>query len=196
MGFKEGSLMCRLTRKSVLTATILAAGFTPGAGAQVPHRWNADGAIGVGTGKGGEYRDNDRGAARLAITGRVVQRGRLAVYAEAGYDWLGLSIGGTRVCVVASGGGCRPPYPDIAGPSASAGVLLAPTTRLELRAGLGGAAYAVDGTRLGAAIGQLDLAGFPAEHIGWIVGARLVEIPRYRHDRLTMVPVLLGLRVR
>jgi hypothetical protein len=49
---------------------------------------------------------------------------------------------------------------------------------------------------VGAAIGQLDVAAFPAAHLGLILSGRFVAIPRYRHDRLTMVPVLVGLRVR
>ena len=185
-----------LSCRSVLAAATLAGGCSRGVSAQITYPWSADGTIGIGAGKGGEYRNNDGGAARLALTERVVQRGQLAMYVEAGYDWFGLGIGGDAVCVVASGGYCRPLYPSIAGPSASAGVLLTPLTRLEMRAGLGGAAYSVDGTRLGAVIGQLDVAGFPAEHIGWIVGARLAVVPRYRHDRLSMIPVLFGLRLR
>jgi len=37
---------------------------------------------------------------------------------------------------------------------------------------------------------------FPATHLGLILSARLAVIPQYRHERLTVVPVLLGVRVR
>jgi hypothetical protein len=54
----------------------------------------------------------------------------------------------------------------------------------------------VDGTRVGAVVGQLDAAVFPTAHIGLVLGPRFVVIPRYRRDRLTMIPALFGLRVR
>lgn len=65
--------------------------------------------------------------------------------------------------------------------------------------GVGGAAYSVNDTRVGAAVGEFDVAVFLVDHLGVILGARsavIPVIPRYRHDRLTMVPVLFGLRLR
>jgi hypothetical protein len=189
---------CRLT---------LVLGFTLGVGspryasAQAAHRGSSDVTLGGAIVEGGEFFNNGKAAAHLSLADRVLQRGRFAMYAEAAYDWLGrfglLGANPDLVCVgVPPGGGCAPPYPDVTGPSASIGLQYAPFTRVETRIGLGGAAYSVDGTRVGAAVGQLDAAVFPAAHLGLILGARFAVIPRYRHERLTLVPVLFGLRVR
>lgn len=168
---------------------------------QVSSRWSADATVGAATAHGGDFFSVGRAAAHFSVSGRVLQRGRFAAYAEAGYDWYGqYGIVGSDpdgTCIVdRPGAGCEPPFPDVAGPSASIGLLYAPARRVETRLGVGGAACSVDGTRVGAAIGQADAAFFPAAHLGLILGARFVAIPRYRHDRLTMVPVLFGLRVR
>jgi len=171
------------------------------ASAQAEHRWNSDVSIGGAIVEGGKFFNNGKAAARFSVADRVLRRGRFAAYVEATYDWLGRFgvLGGNPdlVCVVdRPGGGCEPSYPDVTGPSASIGLLYTPVARVETRVGVGGAAYSVDGTRVGAAVGQLDAAVFPAAHLGLILGARFAVVPRYRHDRLTMIPVLLGLRVR
>lgn len=188
-------------RSALVLAFTLGVGTSRDVRAQLPDRWSADAAFGAAIVKSGEFFNNSRAAARLSVADRLVQRGRLAIYAEAGYDWLfvyGL-LGGNPdlVCVVrSSGGGCEPPYPDIAGPSASIGLLYAPVTRVETRVGVGGAAYSVNGTRVGAAVGNLDAAVFPSTHVGLTFAARFAVIPAYRHDRLTIIPLLFGLRVR
>lgn len=187
---------CRLTL--VLGFTLAVA--TPrSAGAQVAHRWSSDVAVGGAIVNGGDFFNNGRAAARLSVADRVLQRGRFAAYTEIGYDWFGQFglLGGNPdlVCVGSPGGGCAPPYPGVAGPSASVGLLYA-VTRVETRVGVGGAAYSVDGTRVGAAIGQLDAAVSAATHLGLVLGARCAVIPRYRHDRLTLLPLLIGVRVR
>jgi hypothetical protein len=172
------------------------------ASAQVEHRWSADVTVGGATVNSGEFLNEiGKAVAHLAIANRVLQGGRFTAYAEAGYDWLGkagpIGANSDLVCIVdRPGGGCRPDFPDVTGPSASIGLLYAPFTRVETRVGVGGAAYSVDGTRVGAVVGQLDAAVFPAADFGLILGSRFAVIPRYRHDRLTMVPLLLGLRVR
>lgn len=188
--------MVRWSRFANGLAVTVVLGFAHQGSAQIVHPWSADASIGGGVGKGGEYFNNDRIAAHLGIDERVVRHGKLGVYVGAGYDWLDLEVGGDAICVFSSRGGCRPRYPEIRGPSVSMGVLVAPWTRFESRVGLGGAAYSVDDTRVGAAFGQLDAAIFPVTHVGVTLGTGVVVIPRYRHDRLTMVPVLLGLRVR
>jgi hypothetical protein len=47
-----------------------------------------------------------------------------------------------------------------------------------------------------ALLGQLDGAEFPLEHVGITLGVRPVLLARFRGDRLWVVPVSLGLRVR
>ena len=190
---------CRLT---LVLAFTLSAGSPSHVSAQAEYRWSADGAVGVATvNSGAFFNEAGKAVAHLAIADRVLQRGRVAAYAEAGYDWLGkfflIGANSDLICVVdRPGGGCRADFPNVTGPSASIGLLYAPLTRVETRVGVGGAAYSVAGSRVGAAVGQLDAAVFPAANLGLILGAQFAVIPRYRHDRLTMVPVLLGLRVR
>jgi hypothetical protein len=189
---------CRLTLVVGLT---LGVGSLHDARAQSAHQWSSDVAVGAATVKGGEFFNNGKAAARLSVADVLLRRQRFATYAEVGYDWLGrfglLGANPDLVCVgVSPGGGCAPSYPDVAGPSASIGLRYALSPRFETRVGVGGAAYSVDGTRVGAALGQFDAALFPAAHLGLVLGARFAVIPRYRHDRLTMFPVLLGLRVR
>jgi hypothetical protein len=201
LGLTEISLMFSWYRLKFVLGLTLAVGTSHDASAQVAHRWSADATAGGAIVDGGEFFNNGKAAAHLSLAGRVLQRGRFAMYAEAGYDWLGrfglLGANPDLTCVLnRPGDGCAPPYPDATGPSASIGLVYVPFTRVETRIGLGGAAYSVEGTRVGAALGQLDAAVFPAAHLGLIIGTRFAVVPRYRHDRLTMVPVLLGLRVR
>ena len=118
-----------------------------------------------------------------------------------GYDWLGrfglLGTNPDQQCVVESpGNGCRPLYPDVTGPSSSVVLVYAPTARIETRIGGGSGAYSVEGTRVGAVVGQVDAAVLPTSHVGVVVGVRALVIPRYQHDRLSAFPVLVGLRVR
>ncbi|HEY2375579.1 MAG TPA: hypothetical protein VGH98_06350 [Gemmatimonadaceae bacterium] len=158
--------MVSWSRFSLALAVTIGGGVAHRSSAQTAHLWSADATIGDGTGHGGEYFDDGRIVAHLALGKFLVKRGKLAVYAEAGYEWLGLGAV-YLTCPLNSSGGCRPHYPSIAGPSASTGVLFAPWTRLEARAGVGGAAYSVDGTRVGAVVGQLDAAVFPQPILGW-----------------------------
>lgn len=164
--------------------------------AQAARAVGLEAMAGAGSGHGGEFFDTGFPAAHLGVTVRVRQRGSMAVYGEGGYDWLGLGMGHKAVCIPSSRGGCKPAYPDMAGPTGSLGVLLVPSRRIETRVGVGAAAYSVDGTRVGAVIGQLNAAWFVTPHIGLVVGGRAAVVPGYRHDLLSAIPVLLGLRLR
>jgi len=194
--------MVRWYRLTLVLGCALEVGLPRYVSGQASHGWSADVTVGGATVNSSEFLNEiGKAAAHVAIADRVLQRGRFTAYAEAGYDWLGkfymIGANSDLVCVVdRPSGGCRPDFPDVTGPSASIGLLWAPFTRVEIRVGVGGGAYSVDNTRVGAGIGQLDAGVFPGAHLGLILGARFAVIPRYRHDRLTMVPVLLGLRVR
>ena len=194
--------MFRWCRLALVLGFALGVGLPHYARAQAEHRWNSDVTIGGAIVEGGKFFNNPgKAVAHLSIANRVLQRGRFATYLEAGYDWFGaFGLVGADPDVTCVGdhpaGGCAPPYPNVAGPSASVGLLFAPVPRVETRVGVGGAAYSVDGTRVGAAIGQLDAALVSAAHFGLVLGARFAVIPGYRHDRLTLLPLLIGLRVR
>jgi hypothetical protein len=189
-------IWCRLTL--VLGFTLAFA--SPPASAQATHLWSSDAVVGGAIVTGGDFVNNGRAAAHLSVADRVLQRGRFAAYAEVGYDWFGqfglLGADPDLTCVGSAPGLCVPPYPDVAGPSATVGLLFAPVPRVETRVGMGGAAYSVAGTRVGAATGQLDAAVVSAAHLGLVLGARFAVIPRYRHDRLTLLPLLIGVRMR
>ena len=111
-------------------------------------------------------------------------------------DWISLTMGHKTVCYPSTRGGCIPPYPELAGPEIVVGLMLHPGQKLEIRGGVGGAAYRADGLRVGGALAQLDVALFPARRIGIVGGVRAVVVPRYRKDQLSTFPWLLGLRVR
>jgi hypothetical protein len=182
-------------------------GFTLGfalphyATAQVEHPLSVDGAVGIAHVSSSEFLTVGDAVGHIAIADRVLQRGRFAAYAEASYDWLGqfflIGADPDLTCIgVRPGGGCLPHFPGATGASASIGLLFAPSARVETRVGVGGAAYSIDGTQVGAAVGHFDAALFPSAQLGLFLGAQVTVVPRYRHDRLTMVPVLFGLRAR
>lgn len=192
--------MSRRSRIALALGLGLAGGSTHAAGAQAFYRWSADVTVGGAIVSGGDFFNNGRATAHVSVIDRMVKRGDLAVYLEAGYDWFGvfglLGADPDRTCIVTSSGMCEPPYPEVSGPSASIGLSFAPAKRVETRLGIGGAAYSVNGTAVGAEIGQLDATVVAAAHIGVVFGTRLAVIPRYRHDRLTLVPLLVGIRVQ
>jgi hypothetical protein len=197
LGLTEISLMFR--RLLLVCGFAMAVASRHSASAQVPYQWSSDVAVGGAIVNGGDFVNNGRAAAHLSVADRMLRRERFAMYVEVGYDWLGrfglLGADPDGTCVVTTPGVCAPPYPDVAGPSASVGLLFAPIPRVETRVGVGGAAYSVDGTRIGAAVGQLDAAVVSAAHLALVLDARFAVIPRYRHDRLTLLPLLIGIRL-
>lgn len=156
-----------------------------------------DAALGGGFGKGGEFFDRQIAGARFGVGIRTLRSSHFGLFAEGSMDWLAWSMGHYAVCYRNPRGGCLDPYPEFSGPTLVAGVVAArPDGRFEARAGLGGAAYgAAEGPRVGAAIGQLDAAAFPLRHVGLVLGARWIVIPRYRGDRLSVVPWMFGVRI-
>jgi len=157
-----------------------------------------DAAVGSGRGKGGEFVDRQLVGARLGVSVRRWQTSRWGVFIEGSMDGLDLTTGHKLSCLLNSRGGCVPWFPDFAGPTLVGGLAFARADRrFELRTGLGGASYtAADGPRIGAFVGQIDAAAFPVTHVGLVFGARWVAIPRYRGDRLGVLPWTLGLRIR
>jgi len=157
----------------------------------------AEATIGGGSGKGGEFKDRELINARVGIGVRHWRTPRLGTFAELSMDWLGVGMGHHLVCVTNPRGGCLGNYPELAGPTVVVGIVGRRSDgRFEMRAGVGGGAYAADGPRVGAAVTQLDAAVFPITRVGLIVGARWVVIPRYRGDRLSVLPWSIGLRFR
>jgi hypothetical protein len=89
---------CRLTLVLAFTFGI---GSPRYASAQGEHRWSADVTVGGASLNSAEYLNEiGKAAAHLAVADRVLQQGRFAAYAEAGYDWLGkfFLLGGNPIC--------------------------------------------------------------------------------------------------
>ena len=157
-----------------------------------------DATIGGGTGHGGEFYDRGIVGGRVAVSIRIAGSAgaRVLPYGEIAMDWLAITMGHDALCVISPRGGCMQPFPELSGPSLSVGLLNRPKHWVELRGGLGTAAYTAEGTRVGAVSGSVDTALFPTDHIGVVVGTRLIVVPRYRRDRLWTNPWALGVRVR
>lgn len=164
--------------------------------AQRPVAIAIDATVGGSQGHGGEFWDRGLAGARLALTVRDGGTRTLVPYGEAAMDWLSITMGHDLLCVPSSRGGCMDPYPRLRGPMISFGLLARPRRRVELRGGVGGAAYEARGTRVGAITANADVAAFMVGHVGVVIGTRFVIVPRYRGDRLWTNPWAMGLRIR
>ncbi len=155
-----------------------------------------DATLGAGTGNGGEFFDRDLIGVRLAASLRRSGPTRVGFFGEIALDALSLTSAHAAVCYPNPRGGCLDSYPELWGPTLTGGLLIRSTDQIEARLGVGGGAFVADGTRVGAAVIQADVAFFPVRHIGAIAGARWVAVPRYRGDRLSILPWAIGLRLR
>ncbi len=171
----------------------------PGVSAQKPSPFSFDGAIGLASGHGGEFDDRRLLMLRLAASARYWMTPEWGAYAELGIEGEGQYYGSYLVCTISSRGGCLQSFPRVSGPSLTLGAVSSSregNRGLEARTGLGIAAYTVEHTRLGAGAASADLAAFFAPHVAVAGQARLLVIPRYRHDKLTVLGVTVGLRIR
>lgn len=147
-------------------------------------------------GQGGEFFDRDLTVARLAVSVRRLSTERFGMFGELGIDLLGVSSGHHAVCYTSPRGGCKDSYPEFLGPVALIGVIARRGNRIEGRLGIGGAAYRDFGPRVGAIVSQADVAYFPVRHVGVVGGGRWIVVPRYRGDRLSLIPWSVGVRIR
>lgn len=155
-----------------------------------------DATVGAGFGKGGEFYDRNLRGARIAASFRRSSPTRFGFFGEFAIDALSIASGHAAVCYFSPRGGCLAPYPELWGPTVTGGLIAQPTGRIEARLGVGGGAFVAGGSRVGAAVSQVDITLFPMTHIGLIAGARWVAVPRYRGDRLSILPWAIGLRLR
>ncbi len=171
--------------------------FTPAlVAAQRPRSVALDATVGSATGQGGEFKDPWMVGARLAASLRFGRGAHVRYFVELAADGVALAKGNEPYCARSSRGGCKSTSPAFTGATAVVGLVSAPTDDLELRGGLGAGAFRADGPRVGAVVAQLDVAGFPTRHVGVVVGAHQLVVPRYRGDKLTIRPWLVGVRVR
>lgn len=180
-------------RLTTLVATV--ALLVPSTGtAQARARLAFDAGFGFSYGHGGEFHNRDVGNARLALG--IRGDSRFSPYADLAMDWIAISKGDDLLCAPNPRGGCKSDFPEFSGPSLSGGVIARPRKWVELRGGIGIAAYAAGGSRVGAALSSVDGALFPLDRLGVVVGTRLIIVPRYHHDRLWSNPWMVGVRIR
>ena len=184
----------KLRKRTVAVA--LLAGLASTATAQ-RFSWNADDTVGSGTGRGGEFVDRGLEGGRVAASARFKGAGSVGAFSEVALDLLNLQGGHKLSCIAGRTSACLPWYPEFSGPVAVIGAFAQPWSRTELRAGVGGGAYEPgNGPRVGAFVAQVDGAVFPIHHVGLVLGVRHILVPSYRHERLTITPWMVGLRVR
>ena len=160
-----------------------------------------DATVGAGFGKGGEFYDRHLQGARIAASLRRSSLTRFGFFGELAIDALSLTSDHLTVCYPnPRGAGCLDSYPELWGATVTGGLTAQPTDRIEARLGVGGGAFIADptgrGTRVGAVLSQADVTLFPIPHLGVIAGARWIVVPRYRSDRLSILPWAIGLRLR
>jgi hypothetical protein len=155
-----------------------------------------DATVGGGFGNGGEFYDRNLQGARIAVSLRRSSATRFGFFGELAIDALSITSDHLAVCYPSPRGGCLASYPDLLGATVTGGLIAQHTDRIEARLGVGGGAFIADGRRVGAAVSQADITLFPVTHVGLIAGARWVAVPRYRGDRLSILPWAIGLRLR
>ncbi|HEY9228536.1 MAG TPA: hypothetical protein VIP11_17915 [Gemmatimonadaceae bacterium] len=153
-------------------------------------------STGTALGGGGVFRDRDLYGARVAVGFRVLRPGSFAVFADLVGDAVGFETGHTADCRPSPRGGCLESYPTFAGAHGLVGIMGQPNGAVEWRAAIGGGAYRGDGATVGGVVAQADVGIFPFSHLGGFAGVRTIVIPRFRHDRLWMIPWMIGVRVR
>jgi hypothetical protein len=154
-----------------------------------------DATLGAGFGKGGEFYNRAQQSGRIAVSVRRSRSTQVGLFGEVALDAV-LPSGDLLVCYQSPRGGCLQRFPDFWGPTLTGGLIAQRIDRFEARLGVGGGALSSGGSRVGAAVSQLDVAFFPLSHIGLITGTRWIVVPRYRGDRLSVLPWAIGLRLR
>ena len=154
-----------------------------------------DATLGAGFGKDGEFYGRNQQSGRIAVSVRRSRPTQVGFFGEVALDAV-LPSADFLVCYRSSRGGCLPSFPEFLGPTLTGGLIAQPIDRFEARLGVGGGTFSAGGTRVGAAVSQLDMAFFPVSHIGLIAGTRWIVVPRYRGDKLSVLPWAIGLRFR
>jgi hypothetical protein len=156
-----------------------------------------DATVGAAQGRGGEFTDRETMGGRVSLIVSRSAATRLSLFGEVSMDVLGVAMGHTAVCIPNPRGGCLDSFPELSGPAALVGVSTESwNRRLQWRVGVGGGAYAKEKTRVGALISHVDGAILPTSHVGMVLGARWVVIPRFQSDRLSLLQWSFGVRIR
>lgn len=148
---------------------------------------------GIGAGEAsGDYRENDNGITADLVLGRRVLLGRAgAVVVALSGGVQGAGIVDDR-CIIVSGGGCAPSFPDFFIGSATFGW---ETRTGVLRILTGPAVVHVDESAWAWLI-RADVAARLYSRLWFVVGGRAVGVPDYRNDGFLLGSVGAGLRIR
>jgi hypothetical protein len=156
-----------------------------------------DASVNAGSGRGGEFKDDEIASWRIAASLTRSVAGRVGMFAELAADPNSLMNADKAVCIPSTRGGCAPSFPDFSSASALIGVESGRAkSRFEVRAGIGGGVVSSNHTRVGAVVTQADAGLFPLQHAGLVFGWRAAIIPRFRGDRLTVRSAVVGIRLR
>ena len=156
-----------------------------------------DATVGAAQGRGGEFTDRNLLGGRISLSVSRSVATSLAFFGELSMDAFEIYRVESLVCLISPRGGCIEPFPELSGPAALIGVSSeSPNRLMQLRIGFGGGAYAKEKTRVGALVSHIDGAIFPTSHLGMVLGARWVAVPRFRSDRLSLLQWSLGFRIR
>ena len=155
-----------------------------------------DASVNVGTGKGGEFKNDDFASWRVgASLARGINK-KVGMFGELAIDPTSLITGDKLNCVPSSRGGCAPAFPKFSSASLLLGAMSARDRWFEARGGVGGAVLSSEHTYVGGLVSQADVGLFPLRHAGIVLGWRAIIVPRFRHDRLTLGSAVVGLRLR
>lgn len=156
-----------------------------------------DATLARAKGSGGEFSNRELMGGRIALSVSRSRATNLAFFGELSMDVLYEGMGTAAICRPSSRGGCLGDFPELSGPAAVIGVSTESSDQvMQLRLGFGGGAYAKEKTRVGALVSQMDGAIFPTSHLGMVLGARWVAVPRFRSDRLSLLQWSFGVRIR
>jgi hypothetical protein len=165
------------------------------ANAQNRITWAADASVGGNHVTGGEFIYRSNSVAEIAASVRKDVRHGVGLDAEVGYDW-SLDMHNELVCALDSRGNCIPGAPAITGPVGLVGVTWSAADVVELRVNAGLIAYNVNNMRLGAPVTAIDVALAPKSWLAIVAGGRLLALPNYPGNRLTITTRRLGLRLQ
>jgi hypothetical protein len=183
---------CRSTHPLIV---VLLASLPLAAWAQTPSPYSAAITWSAGEGKGGSYYERDMFGIRVGVSARHWLSAKVGVVAEVAGETLSMNGSIVDICYPNPAGGCGERYPHSSGGTGTVGLILAPSSNLEMRVSAGGGVY-TKGSRAAALVGDADVVAFAGSHVGIVVGMRGILLPDYRGDRLSEVPFTFRLRVR
>ena len=182
-------------RSTYLLAVIVLASLSLEVWAQTPSPYSAAITWTAGDGKGGDYYERSMFGIRMGVSARHWLSANVGVVAELAGETLSMNGSHTDICILNSTGGCKDRYPHFSGGTGTVGLIVAPSSEVEMRVSAGGGVY-TKGSRAAALVGDADVVAFVGSHVGIVVGMRGILLPDYRGDRLWEVPFTIGVRVR